>query len=115
MDTMTKRYNLFNDRRKSLRKPFKAPVTLRLSNVIKGSGSLKDITIDSACIVAPELFAFLRPEQSDIFQDAELAVCLPREALNIRGKIIRVSPFENELAITILQTSNHEKWMELCR
>ena len=112
---MTKAYNLFNDRRKSLRKPFKAPVTLRLSDVIKGSGSLKDITIESACIVAPELFAFLRPEQSDVFQDAELAVSLPREALTLRGKIIRVNPFENELAIRILQTSNQEKWVELCR
>lgn len=112
---MTKAYNLFNDRRKSLRKPFRTKVTLKLSDFIKGCGYLKDITIDSACIVTPELFAFLRPEKSGIFQDAELSVSLPSESLTLRGKIIRVNPFENELAITILQTSNDEKWMELCR
>ena len=114
-DTEDMNYNLFNDRRKFLRKPYKAQVLLKFSEIIKGRGYMKDIGISGACIISPDPFAFYRPEQADIFLDKKMLVSLPSENLTIKGTIVRIDTVKNELAIVISHTSDNEKWRKLSK
>jgi hypothetical protein len=107
-------YNIFNDRRTGIRKPYKAKVHLQLNEIIKGYGYTIDISMNGACIRSPELFVFLRPEQADVILNLNVDVSFVSESLTLQGKIIRIDWHEKELALRILETSTPKRWMALC-
>jgi len=112
---MKMEYNFFNDRRKILRKTYKAKVSLQLNELIKGYGYTKDISIGGVCISSPELFAFLRVEQVHQFLNLTLIVSFISESLTLQGTIIRVNAIKKELVISISQISKPNRWMWLCK
>ena len=114
-NTLDVNYNLFNDRRKFLRKPYKAQVLLKFSEIIKGRGYTKDIGLGSACIISPDPFAFYRPEQAGFFLDKKMLVSLPSENLTFKVTIVRINTVKNELAMVISHTSDNEKWRKLSK
>lgn len=108
-------YNFFNDRRKHLRKPFKAKVMLKLTELISGYGYTKDITLDSMRIRSLELFLFFKPEQAHVFQNAPLKISMPTENLVIEGRIHLVNTGDSELIVLISKTSDPEKWNKISK
>ncbi|MGC9324775.1 MAG: hypothetical protein ACP5G0_08535 [Desulfomonilia bacterium] len=108
-------YNFFNDRRKNLRKQVQIKASVQLTELIKGVGYLKDVTLESVRISTPDLFAFFNQEQAELFQDKVLMVALPSEALTLKGKIIRVDTAKDELIVMISSVSDAEAWKKLCR
>ncbi|MDT8274336.1 MAG: hypothetical protein RRA35_14180, partial [Desulfomonilia bacterium] len=106
-------YNFFNDRRRDIRKPIQARVSVQLTELIKGEGYVKDVTPGSACIVSPELFAFFAREHTEIFQNNMLTITLPAHGLNLEGKIIRVEEAKYELVVKLSRISNPETWKKL--
>jgi hypothetical protein len=108
-------YSLFNDRRRFFRRPYKGQVSLKLGEVIKGNGTVKDIGTGGVCVVSKDPFAFYRPEQADVLLEKSMLVSLPEESLVIKGTIVRIDTVKNELAIAITHTSDNARWRVLSR
>jgi hypothetical protein len=108
-------HHLFNDRRKCLWKPLREPVKIRLGDVIKGDGYVKDIGTRGICVVSPDPFAYFRPEQADILLDKTMLVTIPRHSLTLKGTVVRINTRTNELAMVITHTSGNERWKTFSR
>lgn len=108
-------YHLFNDRRKCFRRPKKTPVLLKLGELIKGHGHMKDIGTRGICITSAAPFAYYRPEQSHVLLEKTMQVTIPEESLTLQGTIVRFDVSRNELAMVITHTSSNAKWKSLSR
>ena len=103
-------YNFFNDRRKSERKPLEINVHLKIGVDLKGEGFIKNVSKTGACISSPELFAYFKPEQAHVFEDARISITFPSEALTVEGTVLRVDAFKDELAVLISSSSPDLEW-----
>ncbi|MDT8271891.1 MAG: PilZ domain-containing protein [Desulfomonilia bacterium] len=103
-------YNFFNDRRKFERKPLELVVQLKIGVHLKGVGFIRNMSRNGACISSPELFAFFKPEQAHVFEDAQISISFPSESLTVEGTVIRVDVFKDEFAVQIDPSSLGQEW-----
>jgi len=112
---MYKAYNLFSDNRRYPRKKAQIEIFLQVGIHLKCSGTIQDISLKGLRIIVPELFAFFKPQQAHIFQNAELAVFLPKEDLSVKGSIIWLNAIDKEIGVSIQGTTNNSKWKIFCK
>jgi hypothetical protein len=103
------------ERRRERRQQVKITVLLKAGVLISGRGITKDISEHGLSIMAPQIFKSMSSSQSKDFTGAALRVMIPNEALTINGRIAWVDLKKGEGAITILSTSDDDRWKEICQ
>lgn len=107
-------YNfLTNERRRHLRKAIQISTQLTIGLYLDASGHTKDISLGGACIEVPHLFAIIRPEKAEEILGINVTALIPSEDISFQGKIVRVDPIKDELAIAISEVSDEKKWKKL--
>ena len=107
---MMKTYNMFDDRRRNLRKNIKIDVQLKIGIHLKGPGYTHNISPNGLVIKSPEIFCFFKPELAHAFENADMTVTFSDESLTVQGTIVRIDTSKEELAVRITQTSNDNRW-----
>jgi hypothetical protein len=111
---MKRKLDFAEDRRKHKRKKLRIDVQLKLGIHLKGTGYTEDISMEGVRIKSPEIFSYFKPEQTHVFESAEITMFFPREGISIHGKVVRIDAHREELSVKIIGKSSKIKWQILC-
>jgi hypothetical protein len=104
-----------DERRRENRKKVKITVLLKIGVLLSGRGIAKDISEHGMCLMSPQIFKNMSTIQSKDFIGSPLRVMIPSEALTVNGVIAWVDLKKSEGAITIMSTSDDNRWQEICK
>ncbi len=102
------------DKRKHARKRVKITALLKMGVHLSGRGFAKDISESGMCLVAPNIFKLMKPQQIHEYIGAHLRVMFPSHSLTVNGALVRIDAKKGEGAIAILNTSDDTLWQQIC-
>ena len=102
------------EKRQGRRKSVKIASLLKMGVYLNGRGFAKDISINGMCLVAPNLFKFMKPAQVKEYMGAPLKVMFPSQSLTVTGTLVRIDVKKGEGALSILNTSDDNVWQKIC-
>ena len=102
------------DKRQGKRKSVKIIALLKMGVYLSGRGFAKDISINGMCLVAPNLFKFMKPAQVQEYMGAPLRIMFPSQSLTVNGTLVRIDIKNGEGALSILNTSDDTAWKKIC-
>ena len=102
------------EKRGHTRKSVKITALLKMGVHLSGRGFAKDISANGMCLVAPNIFKFMKPQQVQDYTGAHLRVMFPSESLTVNGTLVRIDTKKGEGALAILNTSDDTLWQQIC-
>jgi hypothetical protein len=110
---MTENAGIMEQRRQK-RKKVKITALLKMGIYLSGRGYAKDISRNGMCLVAPNLFKFIKPSQLGDYIGAHIRIMFPAHSLTVTGTIVRIDTLQGEGALSITGTSDDESWKQIC-
>jgi hypothetical protein len=104
----------YQERRRHHRKKVKFTVLLKMGSHLNGRGYVKDVCTNSLCIVAPNVFQFIKPTQMNDYLGAHVKVMFPAQSLTVTGTLVRLDPPKGEGALVVTGTSLDSAWESIC-
>ncbi|HNY64163.1 MAG TPA: hypothetical protein PKM41_01915 [Deltaproteobacteria bacterium] len=101
------------ERRSEQRKAVRISFLIRIGQLFKARGVIKDINRQGMCLKCPQLF---RPRLSTGAREyigGPLRITLPSNGLTVDGMIAWVNLKKGEGAIRITGTSDEARWLEI--
>ncbi|HON37317.1 MAG: PilZ domain-containing protein [Desulfomonilia bacterium] len=105
---------VIHEQRRHKRKKVKITALLKMGMYLSGRGYAKDISRDGICLVAPNLFKFIKSSQLSDYIGAHIRIMFPAHSLTVTGTIVRIDTLHGEGALSITNTSNDEAWEQIC-
>jgi len=106
--------NGMQEKRKHRRKRVKILALLKMGIYINGRGYAKDISKNGMCLVAPNIFQFMKQSQISDSIGSHIRIMFPSQNLTINGTLIRIDPAKGEGALAITGTSDDAAWEKIC-
>jgi hypothetical protein len=102
------------DKRRHQRKKVKITALLKMGIYLSGRGYAKDISLGGMCLVAPNLFRFIKPSQVNDYLGAHIRIMFPSHSLTVTGSMVRIDTVKGEGALAITGTSDDAAWEKIC-
>lgn len=101
------------ERRSEARKQVSIYFLVKIGQLFKARGVIKDMNRQGVCIKCPELFRPRLNIQVKDFIDSRLKISIPSRGLTVNGRIAWVDLKQGEGAIRVTDTSDQERWLDL--
>jgi hypothetical protein len=102
------------EKRKHERKAVKIIALLKMGVYLSGRGYAKDISVGGMCLIAPNIFKFMKPAQVQEHIGTHLKVMFPSQSLTVNGILVRIDSRKGEGALVVKNTSNDSVWQKIC-
>ncbi len=102
------------EQRRHERKKVKITALLKMGIYLSGRGYAKDISRCGMCLVAPNLFKFIKSSQIGDYIGAHIRIMFPAHSLTVNGTIVRIDTLRGEGALSITGTSDDASWERIC-
>ncbi|HPA84601.1 MAG TPA: PilZ domain-containing protein [Deltaproteobacteria bacterium] len=102
------------EKRRHQRRKVKITALLKMGIYLSGRGYAKDISLSGMCLVAPNLFKFIKQSQINDYLGAHIRIMFPSHALTVTGTLVRIDSAKGEGALAIANTSNDDAWQKIC-
>lgn len=106
--------NDLQEKRKHSRKSVKITALLKMGVYLSGRGFAKDISQGGMCLVAPNIFKFIKSQQIQDYIGTHLRVMFPSPSLTVNGIVVRIDIKKGEGALSITSTSDDQLWLKMC-
>jgi hypothetical protein len=101
------------ERRSEERKQISVFFLVRIGQIFKARGVIKDMNTRGACLKCPELFRPRINIQAGDFVDSRIKISIPSKGLTVDGTIAWVNLKQGEGALRVTGTSDRERWVHL--
>jgi hypothetical protein len=101
------------ERRREERRQVSVFFLVRIGQLFKARGVIKDMNPQGVCLKCPELF---RPRLNVLardFIDSRIKISIPSKGLTVDGTIAWVNLKQGEGALKVTGLSNRECWMDM--
>jgi PilZ domain len=105
---------VYHERRREKRKKINIPILIKLGNIFSGRGITKNISKHGLCLKSLQIFKGFNNIQFKDLTGFSIKVMIPTEGITINGSIVWVDLKNGEGAISILNTSDDNRWQKLC-
>lgn len=102
------------ENRRHQRKKVKITALLKMGIYLSGRGYAKDISLSGMCLVAPNIFKFIKTSQMNDYLGSHIRIMFPSHSLTVNGTVIRIDSAKGEGALFITSTSNDDVWKKVC-
>ena len=102
------------ERRREKRKKVKISISIKLGNLFSGHGITKDISKHGLHLKSLQIIRYYSNIQFKDLTGFLIRVMIPSEGITINGVIDWVDLKNGEGAISILSTSDDNRWQKLC-
>ena len=103
-----------HERRREKRKKVNIPILVKLGNLLSGRGITKDISKHGLRLKSLQIFKGHNNNQFKDLTGISIRVMIPSENIKINGMIAWVDLKNGEGSISIISTSDDNRWQKLC-